>query len=78
MSTLQTIRAFMYWPKSVRLLGREGGRQKKRDRNTERARDGPKRHANYGPSFPVSLGATLGGAYLAYIKKVCVFLFFTI
>ncbi len=28
---------------------------KKRDRDTERARDGPKRHANYGPSLSVSI-----------------------
>ena len=34
---------------------REGGEQKKRNRATERARDGPKRHANYGPSLPVSI-----------------------
>ncbi len=45
-------------------------REKKRGRRTERARDGPKRHANYGLSFPVSLGATLGGAYLAHIWRI--------
>ena len=26
-----------------------------RDRDTERARDGPKRHTNYGPSSPASI-----------------------
>ena len=48
--------------------GERGGEAKKRYRDTERARDGPKRHANYGPSLPVSiptLGESLAQVWLA-------------
>ena len=59
MRPLQTIRALMYWPKPVPVMEKGRERQKKRDRVTERACDGPKRGANYGPSLPVSI-PTLG------------------
>ncbi len=49
----------MYWPKSVPVKEAKGVRHKKRDRHTERAHDCQKRHANYGPSLPVSI-PTLG------------------
>ncbi len=55
MTTLQKIRALMYWPKSVQLISKERDRDKKRDRDTERACDGPKRRANYGLSLTVSI-----------------------
>ncbi len=35
-----------------------------RDRDTQRARDGPKRHTNYGLSLPVSI-LTFGGLHCA-------------
>ena len=66
MGTLKTIRALMYWPKSVPVKKEKGVRDKKRDRHTERARDGPKRHANHGPSLLVSI-PTLGES----IAQVC-------
>ena len=55
MGTLNLIRAFMYLEKSVPVKEKGRERQKKRDRDTERAHDGPKRCANYGPSSPVSI-----------------------
>ena len=55
MGTLKTIHALMYWPKSVPVKEKGRGRQKKRDRDTERACARTKRHANYGPSSPVSI-----------------------
>ncbi len=55
MDTLKTIRAFMYLEKSVPVKEKGRGRQKKRDRDAKRAHDCPKRHANYGPSLPVSV-----------------------
>ena len=55
MRTLQKIRALMYWPKSVPSSAKKRGRDKKRDSDTERASDGPKKGANYGPSSPVSI-----------------------
>ncbi len=73
MDTLKTIHAFMYWPKSVPV--REKGRksQKKRNIDTERAHDCPKRHANYGPSSSVSiptLGKSLAQFYVAQIAQI--------
>ncbi len=55
MGTINLIRALMYLGKSVPVKGKEKERQKKRDRDTERARGGPKRHTNYGPSLSVSI-----------------------
>ncbi len=55
MGTLNLIRALMYLEKSVPVKEKGRERQKKRDRDTERARDGPKKSANYGPSPPVSI-----------------------
>ncbi len=72
MRPLQTIRALMYWPKSVPVKEKGRERQKKRDRDTERASDGPKRHANYGPSWPVSiptLGESLVQVWLAQWRR---------
>ncbi len=73
MGTLNLIRALMYWPKPVPVKekGREG--EKKRDRGAERAHDCPKRHANYGPSSPVSiptLGESLAQFYAAQIAQI--------
>ncbi len=70
---LQTIHALMYWPKSVPLKAKKRERNKNRDRDTERACDGPKRHANYGPSLPVSiptLGESLAQFYVAQIVQM--------
>ncbi len=72
MGTLNLIRAFMYWPKPVPVKEKGRERQKKRDRNAERAHDCPKRHANYGPSSPVSiptLGESLAQFYVAQIAQ---------
>ena len=55
MGTLNLICALMYWPKLVPVKEKGKERQKKRDRDTETARDGPKMHANYGASLPVSI-----------------------
>ena len=73
MFTLKTICALMYWPKSVPEKEEKGVRGKKRDRDTGRACDGPKRHANYGPSLPVSiptLGESLAQVYVAQIAQI--------
>ncbi len=73
MGTLKTIRAFMCWPKSVPVKEEKRVRDKKRDRNTGRAHDGPKRHANYGPSLPVSiptLGESLAQVCTAQIAQI--------
>ncbi len=48
-------------------------RDKKRDRHTENALDGPKRHANYGLSLPMSiptLGESLVQFYVAQIAQI--------
>ncbi len=55
MGTLNLIRAFMYLDKSLLVKGQERETTKKRDRDKERARYGPKRHANYALSSPVSI-----------------------
>ncbi len=55
MVTLKTIHALMYWPKSVPVKEKRREKQKKRDRDSERACGCRKRHANYGPSSPVSI-----------------------
>ncbi len=68
----KTIRALMYWPKSVPVTEKGRKRWKKRDRDTERACDGPKRYANYGPSLPVSmptLGESLAQIYVVQIAQ---------
>ena len=73
MGTLKTIRALMYWPKSVPVKEEKGVRDKKRDRDSERACDGLKRHANYGSSLPVSiptLGEFLAQIYIAQIAQI--------
>ena len=67
MGTLNSIRAFMYWPKSVPVKEEKGVRDKKRDRDTERAHDCPKRHANYGPSLPASI-PTLGNFFCTNLR----------
>ncbi len=67
MGTFNSIRAFMYWPKSVPVKEEKGVRDKKRDRDTRRARDAQKRHANYGPSLPVSI-PTLGDSFGANLR----------
>ncbi len=59
MGTLKMIYALMYWPKLVPVKEKGRARQKNRDSDTERADDCPKRHANCGPSSPVSI-PTLG------------------
>ncbi len=73
MGTLNLIRAFMYWEKSVPLKEEKRGRDKKRDKDAERARDGLKRHANYGPSLPESiptLGESRAQIYVAQIAQI--------
>ncbi len=55
MGTPNLICALMYWPKLVQVKEKGKERREKRDRDTERALDGPKRHANYGPSLHVSI-----------------------
>ncbi len=72
MGTLKTIRALMYWSKSVLVKEKGRKRKKKKDRDTERARDCPKRHANYGPSLPVSIptpGESLAQLRLAQRRR---------
>ncbi len=68
----------MYWPKSVPIKEEKGVRDKKRHRDKGRARDGPKRYANYGPILPVSIPMLLervAQAWLAqtpaFIRRVC-------
>ncbi len=81
MGTPKTIRAFMYLPKSGRVKEDIRGRDKKTDRDKDRAHDCPKRHANYGLSSPVSiptLGESLAQFYVAQfaqIKRIYYFLF---
>ncbi len=73
MGTPKTIRALMYWLKSVPVREKTRERQKKRDSDTERAHDCPKRHANHGPSSPVSiptLGESLAQFYVAQIAQI--------
>ncbi len=73
MGPLNLIHAFMCWPKSVPLRKRVRERNKKRDNDTERAYDCPKRHANCGPSLPVSiptLGESLVQVYVAQIAQI--------
>ncbi len=73
MGTLKTICALMYWPKPVPVKEKGRERQKKRDSVTERAHDCPKRHANYGPSLPVSIptfGKFLPQFYVAQIAQI--------
>ncbi len=71
----------MYWPKPVPLKEKGRERQKKRDSDTERAHECPKRHANYGPSLPVyipTFGKSLAQFYvaqIAQIKRICYLLF---
>ncbi len=51
----------------------KGVRDKKRDRHTENALDGSKRHANYGLSLPMSiptLGESLAQFYVAQIAQI--------
>ena len=73
MGTLKTIRAFMYLDKSVPVKEKGRERQKKRDSDTERAQDCPKRHANCGPSLPVSiptLDDSFAQVYVAQIAQI--------
>ncbi len=73
MGTLKTIRAFMYLEKSVPVKEKGRERDKKRDRDTGTALDCQKRHANYGPSLPVSiptLGKFLAQFYVAQIAQI--------
>ena len=73
MGTLKTIRAFMYLEKSVPVKEKGRERQKKRDSDTERAHDCPKRHANCGPSLPVSiptLDDSFAQVYVAQIAQI--------
>ncbi len=70
MGTLNSFRAFIYWPKSVPVKEEKGVRDKKRDRDKERAHYCPKRHANYGPSQPVSI-PTLGDSFVQnYVAQI--------
>ena len=73
MGTLKTICAFMYLEKSVPVKEKGRERQKKRDCDTERAHDCPKRHANCGPSSPVSiptLDNSFAQVYVAQIAQI--------
>ncbi len=73
MGTLNLIPALVYWPKLVPIKEEKGVRDKKRERETERARDCPKKHANYGPSLPASiptLGKSLAQFYVAQIAQI--------
>ncbi len=73
MGTLKTIRAFLYLEKSVPVKEKGRERQKKRDSDTERAQDCPKRHANCGPSLPVSiptLDDSFAQVYVAQIAQI--------
>ncbi len=73
MGTLKMIHALMYWLKLVPVKEKGRERQKKRDSDIERADDCPKRHANCGPSSPVSiptLGESLAHFYVAQIAQI--------
>ncbi len=73
MGTLKTIRAFMYLEKSVPVKEKGRKRQKKRDSDTQRAHDCPKRHANCGPSSTVSiptLDDSFAQVYVAQIAQI--------
>ncbi len=65
----------MYLEKSVLVKKKWRKGQKKKDRDTERASDGRKRHANYGSSSPVSIPSSsesvvrLNCAKLAQLKR---------
>ncbi len=59
--------------KSVPVKEKGRKRQKKIDSDTERAHDCPKRHANYGPSLPVSIptfGKSLAQFDFAQIAQI--------